>query len=72
MNIWGVWEERWETIKRKVDFKNTISKKKNPCHRITSKLASANENICEIGESSLDVIQTETQREKGAGEGNRS
>lgn len=65
-------EDTLKTIKRKGDFKNTISKKRNPCNRVTIELASANKSTCEIGESTLDVIHNETHREKGAGEGNRS
>lgn len=60
-------DRKMETIKRKCEReKSTTSKMKN-CNRHISRLDTADESICELEDRTLEIMQNETQREKGGG-----
>lgn len=45
MNIWGIWADRWETIKTRCDFKNTRLKKKSYNRIIRLDSVNLNESV---------------------------
>lgn len=68
----GNWGRKMETIKRKCEReKKTISKMKDSCMVLTSRLDTSDGSVHKFKGTTLEIIQNETQREKGGGRGYR-